>query len=283
MVLLGMAQNKQHASEKIMQKIMREIMQKIMQKTTSSMTHPHCITNRYQPSRFLLLLSSLLLVFVLAGCRVEQNEPLVVVPQATQPPPTAKPVASPTQASGSKITPTPAITYKIEPTEPLTATEASAPTRLQIPAVGIDVAVSSMGWQAADVNGVATTVWILPDVGVGWHPNSALAGSVGTVVISGHQLLGAASFAPLALGDVTTGQDILLTDSITQTFVYRVTAVSDPQPISTDNVAELALAAQYTAQNNDTTDAILTIITGWPDFSSTHRLFVTAEFVGMVE
>ncbi|MBI3959421.1 MAG: sortase [Chloroflexi bacterium] len=224
---------------------------------------------------------ALLLALFLAGCQAALNEPVAAVPDTPVPPAAVEPTA--TSATTAKSTPVPAApasAQTTQATEPLAADEANAPAQLRIPAIGLDVVVSPMGWWVTEINGTRTTAWALPEAGVGWHPNSARAGSVGNVVISGHQLLGDAPFAPLALGDVTTGEEILLTDSEGQTFVYRVTAVSEPQPISTASAEELALAAQYTAQGDS---AELTLISGWPDFSSTHRLFVSAEFVGVAE
>ena len=41
---------------------------------------------------------------------------------------------------------------------------------------------------------------------------------------------------------------------------------------------EKALSARYTAQGQD---AKLTLISGWPDYTSTHRIFVIAAFMGV--
>jgi sortase (surface protein transpeptidase) len=237
------------------------------------MNQTYCITNLLRRSWLL----ALLLTMLLAGCQPATNQPVVAVAATPLPPAPMEPAATrttiPTPAPATPQTATQAA-------EPVSADEASAPVQLSIPAIGLDVAVSPMGWQVTEVDGTRTTVWALPEAGVGWHPDSALAGSEGNVVISGHQLLGDAAFAPLTLGDVVAGQEVLLTDSEGRTFVYQVTAVSEPLPISDASSEELALAAQYTAQSSDPE---LTLITGWPDFSSTHRLFVSAKFVGVAE
>lgn len=135
-----------------------------------------------------------------------------------------------------------------------------------------------MGWRVAEVAGKRTTVWSLPDNALGWHSNSVGAGAAGNLVISGHQLLGEGLLAPIALGEVAIGQEILVTDAEGTVFVYQVSQVSEPIAISDDIAAEESLAASWTAQSGD---ARLTLITGWPDFSSTHRVFVTALFVGV--
>jgi sortase (surface protein transpeptidase) len=147
---------------------------------------------------------------------------------------------------------------------------------LSIPDIAMEVAVSPMMWRVVEANGVRTTAWVLPESGAGWHPNSAGAGADGNVVISGHQLLGDAPFAPIALGDVEVGQTILLTNANGDVFTYEVTEVTEPLPISNDPTAEQAIAQQYASQ---TQSATLTLISGWPDFSTTHRVIVVAELV----
>jgi hypothetical protein len=151
-----------------------------------------------------------------------------------------------------------------------------APVLIAIPEIDLFIDVTPMGWRIAEVDGERTTVWLLPDEGVGWHPNSAVLGANGNVVISGHQLFGDASFAALALGDVAIGQDILLTSENGDLFTYRVIEVSEPLPISRNFAQEQALAERYLAQTDEPT---LTLIAGWPDYSSTHRIIVTAELV----
>jgi len=41
-----------------------------------------------------------------------------------------------------------------------------------------------------------------------------------------------------------------------------------------------ALAQSYVAQPEADQVAQLTLITGWPDFTTTHRIFVVAQYVG---
>ncbi len=163
--------------------------------------------------------------------------------------------------------------------DPLPPEEALPPARLQIPDIGLDVPVVPMGWRIAVIGGVRTTEWIVPEDAAGWHVNSSKAGARGNVVLSGHQLLGAAVFQPIALGDVQEGQEIRLTDTAGRTFVYQVQQVSEPVPIGVDLVQERAIAAQYTGP---TEAARLTLVTGWPDYASTHRVFVVAEWRGRV-
>ena len=167
----------------------------------------------------------------------------------------------------------------IETIEPLALDEALAPTALSIPALDLDVAVVPMGWRITDIGGQQTTVWEIPLAEAGWHVNSAGVGAAGNTILSGHQAVGDAPFAPLALGDVETGQQLFLTGEDGAVFVYTVAQVSEPVPIAGATADEQALAAAYFAA---TESAQLTLAIGWPDFSTTHYLFVVAEFVGRV-
>jgi len=236
------------------------------------MKQTHFITNHLRR----IGLPALVVAVLLVGCQPATGEQVAAVAATPLPQPTAT-RATTTQTLQTPPTASPQTT-NIQTTDPVAVGEASPPVRLRIPAIDLDVVVSPMGWQVTEVGGARTTTWKLPAVGVGWHPDSALAGSAGNVVISGHQLLGDAPFALIALGEVTVGQEILLTDGEERTFVYLVTEVSEPLPISSTSREELALATRYTAQGND---PLLTLITGWPDFSSTHRLFVVADFQGV--
>ena len=116
----------------------------------------------------------------------------------------------------------------------------------------------------------------MPDEAAGWAPNSARAGDAGNVVIAGHQARGEAVFAPISLGEVEVDQEIVLADETGNTFTYRVVEVSEPIPVVGATDAEVAQAAAYAAP---TTDARLTLITGWPAATTTHRVFVVAELV----
>lgn len=219
-------------------------------------------------------------VFLLAGC---ETPPPLPPATSTPAPATVAAISSTTTPAARETTATPTTTTQpmaggIASTEaPLSlADNRFPPVFLSIPEIELDVAISPMGWRVAETDGVRTTVWVLPETGAGWHSNSATAGANGNVVISGHQLLGDAAFASLALGDVAVGQVILLTDAQGSIFTYEVVEVSEPLPVPDSLEAEEALAAEITAS---TGTPILTLISGWPDFSSTHRVIVTAELV----
>jgi sortase (surface protein transpeptidase) len=164
--------------------------------------------------------------------------------------------------------------------EPLQPEQAAAPVRLQIPEIELDVPVTPMGWIVAMVDGKRTTVWDVPENAAGWHLNSSGAGTAGNVVISGRQVGGEAIFAPLALGEVQLGQEVWLTDSDGLIFVYTIQEITDPIPVANGAAEEEARAAAYLA-NSDV--AKLTLITGWPDFTTTHRVIAVAGFSGVIQ
>jgi len=134
-----------------------------------------------------------------------------------------------------------------------------------------------MGWVVTDSNGQRTTEWIVPIDTVGWHVNSAGAGGSGNTILSGHQSTGAAVFAPLALGDIAVGQELQLVDAQGAIFRYQVTEISEPIPLIGATEEDTALAQTYAAP---TDRAQLTLMTGWPDFTTTHRIFAVAEYLG---
>lgn len=150
------------------------------------------------------------------------------------------------------------------------------PVEIEIPALSLVIPVTPMGWESTEVDGQTTTRWVVPDEAAGWAPNSARAGDAGNVVIAGHQARGEAVFAAISLGEVELDQDIVLADETGNTFTYRVVEVSEPIPVLGATDAEIAQAAAYAAP---TVDARLTLITGWPAATTTHRVFVVAELV----
>ncbi|MEZ4617238.1 MAG: class F sortase [Caldilineaceae bacterium] len=158
--------------------------------------------------------------------------------------------------------------------------ESMPPVRLAIPAIDFATTVEPMAWRVTEVEGERQAVWEVPEAAAGWHINSATAGSVGNMLISGHHLSGAAVFAPLARGEVATGDEIQVTDSAGRIFRYQVSEIGDPIPVAGATADETARAAAYQAPSDQ---AKLTLITGWPDFSDTHYLFVVADLIGELE
>jgi sortase (surface protein transpeptidase) len=221
--------------------------------------------NPFLRVKFHVTATLLVAVLVLVGCVTPPAAPSTTVD--TTPVATTTPEAE-TEPSEDE----PAVSARATADE----APATSPIFLNIAEIDMNVAVSPMTWRVIETDGVRTTAWLLPQSGAGWHPNSAGAGGDGNVVISGHQLLGDAPFAPIALGDVAPEQEIVLTDAEGNSFTYVVTEVTDPLPIPDSLSEEQDLAAEYAAPTNVPS---LTLISGWPDFSTTHRVIVRAELV----
>lgn len=164
--------------------------------------------------------------------------------------------------------------------EPLSLEQAVPPVSLSIPNIGLETAVEPMGWEVAEEGGQRTTKWTVPESAAGWHVNSAGAGASGNVILSGHQLQGDAVFAPVSMGEVAVGQQVLVEDEEGVVFIYEVTDVSQPIPVNGASAAEEEAALAYVA---DESEAVLTLITGWPDFTTTHRVFVQAALSGVLK
>lgn len=203
----------------------------------------------------------LLLLLSLAAC------------QGTPPtPPPLPTLATPT--AGASVT-----DQAIQSTAPIAAAAAGRPLRLAVPALTLQIPITEMGWQVTEVNGERKATWEVPLDSAGWHLNSAQPGTAGNLILSGHHLLGAAVFAPIARGEMTVGMQLHITDDQGRTFVYQVSQLSTPMPALGASAAEQQQATAYLAPS---TNAILTLVTGWPAFSDTHYLFVVADFVGIL-
>jgi sortase (surface protein transpeptidase) len=153
----------------------------------------------------------------------------------------------------------------------------NSPISLTIPALGLDVPVVPMGWEPTLIGNRVTTRWIVPMDAVGWAVNSAGAGDAGNVILVGQQALGAGLLRPLALGEVEIGQEILLTASDGTTYLYQVSEATRPIPAIGATEDEIAQATAYFLPSDT---AKLTLVTGWPADTTTHRVFVVADYVG---
>lgn len=202
------------------------------------------------PSFIIFALSLLML----AACQVPTPVPVVLAP----------------------ATATVTTTTEITATAASSSTQTVAPVKLSIPELRLEMPIVPMGWEVVEANGERTTKWIVPKDAIGWHTNSAGAGANGNTILSGHQAQGEALFAPLATGEIVVGQEIILTDAAGATFTYRISEVTEPIALTGASQEETDRAATYVAPSNTPK---LTLITGWPDFTTTHRIFAVAELV----
>ncbi|MCB0064874.1 MAG: class F sortase [Caldilineaceae bacterium] len=239
--------------------------------------------------RFRLLLVVLPLVLVaLMGCQSAQpsgqtpaqadvaTADIAVTVDATD---TADPTVDPA-TDGEIVTAPVTSTVGTTSEEVAAETVGAEPIRMAIPAIDFVAEIEPMAWRVTEVDGSRQAVWEVPENSAGWHINSATPGTAGNMILSGHHLAGAAVFAPLARGEVALGDQVLVTDASGKTFVYQVSEVADPIPVSGATEAERERMDRYYAQTDQPT---LTLITGWPDFSDTHYLFIIADFIGELE
>lgn len=237
------------------------------------------------PGRLVLAIGCLLAGVWLGGCTGDESAQLPTQPAATSAPGAAGDgvVHASSVVSGAEAGAggSGAGGVEIVAAKPLTPTQATPPVRLQIPQISLDLPVETMGWAVVMVDGQRTTLWQTPEGAAGWHVNSAGAGSRGRTVISGRQTGEGQVFAPIALGSAKAGQTILLTGADGVTYVYTVSEVTDPIPLAGATPEEEAQAAAFVEPMGETDAAQLVLISGWPDFTTTHRVFVIADYVGV--
>lgn len=128
--------------------------------------------------------------------------------------------------------------------------EGKVVAHLQIPVIGIDQYVVS-GTAAADLA-----------LGPGHYAGTALPGQAGNVAIAGHRTTHGAPF--YHLGDLTVGEEIILTTTTGEALDYYVSA--PPRAVSPSDTSVLG----------DFGDNRLTLTTCTPPYSAAQRLVVVA-------
>jgi len=130
-----------------------------------------------------------------------------------------------------------------------------APTRLVIPALGIDTGMTALG--------VAGGAWQVPSYGAGYLAGSAWPGRAGNEAIAGHDDADGAVFR--RLGDLRAGDEVRVYAG-TRAYRYRVTALRVVPPTAVDVL-------------RSTRGATLTLITCTPYLVDTNRLVARAELI----
>ena len=218
-----------------------------------------------------------------------------VAPEPTQPAPTATtapPSPEPPTPTATSVPPEAAAATASPPVLPTVPTAspvlASAPVRLVIPDLKLDVPVVEMGWRVVQTADGARSDWVIPKNEAGHHINSALLGDEGNVVISGHNNIYGEVFKPVSFAwdndtripvnnftdrsDFLNGRTIELFDAAGQEFKYTIAAFY--------RLKDTGVSAEQRIANGrfmePTDQAQVTIITCWPPTSNTHRLVVVA-------
>jgi sortase A len=144
------------------------------------------------------------------------------------------------------------------------------PTRLLIPAIGLDAPVVEIGWDAGEVNDAQVSVWNVPKYfAAGWHKTSAPPGRVGNTVLNGHHNIHGEVFRDLI--KLKAGDQIFLYVGATE-YAYSVTELHLLEEKGRP-VEERMQNAQWIAE---TEDERLTLVTCWPYTNNTHRLVIVA-------
>ena len=157
-----------------------------------------------------------------------------------------------------------------EPSDGVQPQADRTPTRLVIPAIGLDAPVEPVGWQVETQNGQSANVMDAPNhFAAGWLKTSAALGMVGNTVLDGHNNLYGRVFKDLV--NVQVGDTITLY-AAGQERTYRV----DQKLILAEAGQPLKVRlanAQYIAP---TIDERLTLVTCWPPNGNSHRLIIVA-------
>ena len=145
---------------------------------------------------------------------------------------------------------------------------AGIPSRLLIPAIGLDSQVVPVGVSSVVVDGVSYAQWNTVNNLVGWHNLSARLGEGGNIVLNGHSDMNLAVFRDLErlrVGDEINlfSGDQVIRYVVAQRFLVKERDVS---------LAERLINAQWAAAS---ADPRLTLIT-CANPGATHRLIVVA-------
>jgi sortase A len=144
------------------------------------------------------------------------------------------------------------------------------PTRIIIPAIGVDAPIVPVSWYTVEVDGETQAMWALPEGNaVGWHDTSATLGMPGNTVLNGHNTTHGEVFRDLYTLDA--GDEIVVYSSGTP-YTYTVAKMlilpeaGQPLEVRIEN-------ARYV---QPTTDERLTLVTCHPYGSLRNRLIVIA-------
>ncbi|MGH2592916.1 MAG: sortase domain-containing protein [Anaerolineae bacterium] len=185
--------------------------------------------------------------------------------EVTPAPDAIEPTPEPTRPADPAPLATP-----VETAQPATEFVPSVPTRLAIPAIGLDAPVVTVGWSAVTQNGQQVSMWDVPNWrAAGWLKTTARVGEPGNTVLDGHHNVYGEVFRYLV--DLEPGDTIQLWagDRARDYIVSLMKILPEKgQPI------EVRLENAKWIQ--PTEDERLTLVTCWPYENNTHRLIVVA-------
>ena len=144
------------------------------------------------------------------------------------------------------------------------------PDKIEIPVIGLIAPVIISDYNKTKVEGETFGQWVAPSkFAAGWHPDSALLGQTGNVVINGHHNEFGEVFGELV--DLELG-DLIIVYYEGESFTYVVSN----RLILPERFQEAAVRLQNARWLGRTDDTRLTLVTCWPADSNTHRLIIVA-------
>ncbi|GAB4549538.1 MAG: sortase [Anaerolineae bacterium] len=154
--------------------------------------------------------------------------------------------------------------------------ETGPPTRIVAPAINLDAKVVPVSWKQVLQRGRLVSVWEVAAYAAGWHKNSALPGTGGNVVLSGHHNTKGEVFRYII--DLEPGDTVTLyvgerpyTYTVESRFVLRDKGRSEEK--RRENARWIGPFP----------DERLTLVTCWPYTSNTHRVIIIARPEGQVQ
>lgn len=145
-----------------------------------------------------------------------------------------------------------------------------APSRLVIPAIGLDAPVRPVGLMTVTEGGQTYYQWQVPDgFAAGWFDTSAPPGQPGNTVLDGHHNIRGQVFRYLV--NLKPGDTILV---YAGEQVYRY--IVRERHILLEKGQSLAVRLKNAEWIQPTADERLTLVTCWPYTNNTHRLIVVA-------
>ncbi len=144
------------------------------------------------------------------------------------------------------------------------------PDKIDIPAIGLTAPIIVSDYNKTKIEGETFGQWVAPSrFAAGWHPDSALLGQSGNVVVNGHHNEFGEVFGELV--DLERG-DFIIVYFEGEAFTYVVSN----RLILAERFQEAAVRLENARWLGRTDDTRLTLVTCWPADSNTHRLIIVA-------
>jgi len=194
---------------------------------------------------------------------------LALTSPPADPAPTVEPTSPPADPAPT-IEPTPASRSAPAPTPTSADFAPDVPSRLTIPAIGLDAPVETVGWSVKVQNGQQVSMWDVPNrFAAGWLKTSARAGERGNTVLDGHHNIAGEVFRDLV--QLKAGDTIQLWVG-SQSREYIVSLLK----ILPERGQPIAVRLENARWIQPTKDERVTLVTCWPYTNNTHRLIVVA-------